>query len=151
MVERAVHIGEVVGPIPTGRTMFRLIIANYIFGLIAGYLLEFIYRSLQSKIIVKPLFINFQMYGLAAVSIYFIYLLNAPILLKVFFILVVTTGAELFLGYFYLKFKNIRLWNYSNERLNFKGLICPRFSFYWFIASMAYYYLIVPILIDKFI
>ena len=42
--------------------MFYKIIINFLIGLIGGFILEFVYRSIASKKIVLPKFINYQMY-----------------------------------------------------------------------------------------
>lgn len=33
--------------------------------------------------------------------------------------------------------KGIRMWDYSGQWLNYKGLICPLFSLFWFFLSIA--------------
>jgi uncharacterized membrane protein len=112
-----------------------------------GYFLELIYRSIKQKKLIRPLFINLQMYGLTAGFLSLIYFLDITLILRVLFILVFTTGIEFLVGYGYLKFKKIRLWNYSDQFLNYQGLICPIFSFYWLLISLFYFYLIIPLVI----
>ncbi|OQY40076.1 MAG: hypothetical protein B6229_02460 [Spirochaetaceae bacterium 4572_7] len=41
------------------------------------------------------------------------------------------TILELLTGEFFLRFYSLRLWDYTNNRFNYKGLVCPRFSIYW--------------------
>ncbi len=77
----------------------------------------------------------------------FLYLLSflyLPIAYLVIVIAVITSGLEFIIGYAYLKFKNVMLWDYSKEFMNFKGLICLKFSILWVILSLIYYYLIIP-------
>ena len=38
----------------------------------------------------------------------------------------------------------IKLWDYTEEWGNIKGIICPKFSFYWIVLSAVYYFLIHP-------
>ncbi|OGI76372.1 hypothetical protein A3C57_01175 [Candidatus Nomurabacteria bacterium RIFCSPHIGHO2_02_FULL_33_12] len=118
---------------------------HYLIGLVLGFILEFIYRSVESKRFIKPLFINLQMYGFSTAFLYFLSLFNLPIYFLILFILIFTTGIEFVIGYIYLKYNNIMLWDYSREYLNYKGLICLKFSIAWVILSLIYYYFIMPI------
>lgn len=43
---------------------------------------------------------------------------------------------------------HVRLWDYSNEWGNIQGLICPKFSLFWGLLGVAYYYLIHPNILD---
>ncbi|OQY40075.1 MAG: hypothetical protein B6229_02465 [Spirochaetaceae bacterium 4572_7] len=36
---------------------------------------------------------------------------------------------------------------FSNNRFNYKGLVCPRFSIYWTILSILFFYFIYPKLV----
>ena len=127
--------------------MITQIILNYIAGFIIGWILEWGYRSFVAKKQVRPLLINTQIYALSTVGLYFIYVLQAHLALKVILILVLTTGIEFIIGYTYLITKKVLLWDYTEERFNFKGIICLRFSLYWLLLSLVYYYLIIPRLI----
>lgn len=124
-----------------------LIVSNYIIGLIGGFILEFSYRSIEQNKLRMPLFADCQIYGLATVLIYLVYLLSAPVWFVSISLLVITTGLELAFGLYYLKYKNIRLWDYSAYAFNYKGLICLRFSFYWLVISIVYCYWIIPLLV----
>jgi len=128
--------------------MILIILNNYAVGLAIGYVLEFVYRFLKYKKIVKPLFVNSQMYGLTAAFLYFIYFLKLGILFQGLLILVFTTTVEFIVGYSYLKIKGVRLWDYSDQHFNYKGIICPTFSFYWLMVSLLYFYLVLPIFLS---
>ncbi len=56
----------------------------------------------------------------------------------------VMTAIELIAGLGCLKFFKIRLWDYTNEWGNFKGVICPKFTFYWTMIGVIYYFLCQP-------
>src|SRR3990167_4983999 len=114
-----------------------LIITNYLVGLVGGFILEFSYRSIEQKKLRMPLWVGCQIYGVATVLIYLVYLLSAPIWLVVILLLIITTGIELIFGLYYLNYKVLRFWDYSGYLLNYKGLICLQFSLYWLIISMA--------------
>lgn len=48
----------------------------------------------------------------------------------------IVTFLELTVGSMLLT-KGIRMWDYSGQWLNYKGLICPLFSMFWFFLSIA--------------
>jgi uncharacterized protein len=123
------------------------IIVNYFIGFFVGYILELGYRSFEAKKLIKPLLVNAQMYGLSAIGLYLIYIWQVNLVIKVFLILVLTTGIEFVFGYYYLKVKKFRLWDYSKERFNYKGIICLNFSLYWLIIALLYYYFVIPSII----
>jgi uncharacterized membrane protein len=43
----------------------------------------------------------------------------------------------------------IKLWDYSSCWGNIKGIICPKFSFYWMVLSAVYYFFIHPYILDS--
>ncbi len=113
-------------------------------GLCIGWLAEFSYRSLEKEKIVWPLFVNVYMYGCTAVASYLLYLYNAPTVTVILVLFFVTTGIELGTGYLFLRFKKVRLWDYSENVYNYKGIICAEFSLYWLGAALLYYYVVLP-------
>lgn len=54
------------------------------------------------------------------------------------------TLIEYIAGIVSLKCAHVRLWDYRNEWGNIEGVICPKFSFFWTLASAAYYFLLHP-------
>lgn len=54
------------------------------------------------------------------------------------------TAIEYLAGVLTLKYANVRLWDYSMEWGNFRGLICPKFSFFWALCSALYYFFFHP-------
>ena len=122
--------------------MILMLLINFGIGLFVGYLAEFSYRFKPERYYTKPLFINLQMYGFTAAFLYFIYFQKIPLVGVVLMVLMFTTGIEFITGYSYLRIKRVRLWNYSGEYLNYKGFICLRFSLYWLLMSLCYYFLI---------
>ena len=59
----------------------------------------------------------------------------------------VMTLIELIGGLISLKNK-IRLWDYRDRWLNYKGIICPLFSVIWTIVGALYYYIIAENIIN---
>ena len=125
--------------------MFYKIIMYFLIGLLIGYILEFMYRSLTARKIIFPKFINYQMYGLTGGFLYFLYMLNISLISKLIYMFIFPTVIEFIIGYSYLKIYGIYLWDYSNEIFNFKKIICPAYSFVWFVISLIYYLLIIPL------
>lgn len=128
--------------------MIIKLILLFVCGLIIGWILEFSFRSLQAKKIIKPRFADLQMYGFAGLFLYLISLSNFNLITKMIFILIFTTSLEFLTGFLFLKYKKIKLWDYSKNKFNYKGIICPLFIFIWLIISLIFYYLILPILIQ---
>ena len=51
-------------------------------------------------------------------------------------------------GELFIKGMHIKLWDYSRNRGNILGIICPQFSFYWWLLSAVYYFLIHPRILE---
>ena len=54
------------------------------------------------------------------------------------------TGVEYVTGLYLLKVNHIRLWDYSEQKWNIQGIICPKFSLAWTVLGAVYYFLIHP-------
>ena len=57
---------------------------------------------------------------------------------------ILMTIIEYIAGVIFIKGMKVMLWDYSKEKFNFQGIICPKFSFYWALLGAAYYFLIHP-------
>ncbi len=124
-----------------------VLIAILISGLVIGWVLEFLYRSLERGKITKPLFINEQMYMFTALFSYFLYVMNVRLIFMVLFLFLFTTGIEFVTGYLALKLKNVRLWDYSAYPYNYKGIVCLEFSVIWLVMALVYYLFALPLLV----
>jgi len=51
---------------------------------------------------------------------------------------------EFIAGLIFIVGMKIKLWDYSTCWGNIKGIICPLYSFFWYLLSAAYYFLIHP-------
>ena len=58
---------------------------------------------------------------------------------------------ELIAGLIFVKGFKVRLWDYTNLRGNIMGIICPMFSFFWFVITVIYYYALNPFIYQMFI
>jgi uncharacterized membrane protein len=60
----------------------------------------------------------------------------------------IMTLIELVGGLIAVKYFRVRLWDYSEEWMNFQGVICPKFSLIWGLVCAIYYFLIYPFMHD---
>ncbi len=60
----------------------------------------------------------------------------------------VMTLLELIAGLIFIKGLKIKLWDYSHLKGNYKGLICPLFSFIWMMIGVIYWFGIRPPILD---
>lgn len=58
------------------------------------------------------------------------------------------TAMEYAGGLIFIKGMHIKLWDYSRNWGNIQGIICPQYTFYWWILSAAYYFLIHPKILE---
>ena len=132
----------------------------FVIGSVTGYVIELLFRRFVSqKRWVNPGFMvgpyiplygfgTAILYGLSNVPISKFGLPNwANVLIILVTIGIALTLIELVAGLIFIKGLHMKLWDYSNQWGNFKGLICPLFSLIWFGAGAAYYFLLNPILI----
>ena len=54
------------------------------------------------------------------------------------------TLIELIAGEVFIIRRHLKLWDYSQMRFNYKGVICLRFSVYWALLGAVYYFFIHP-------
>lgn len=54
------------------------------------------------------------------------------------------TILEYVAGIIFIHGMKIKLWDYSDQWGNIKGIICPLFSFFWMLLSAIYYFLVHP-------
>ena len=118
----------------------QLIIIFFIFAF-AGWIIELVFRSIYERQFVNPGFHKgpwLPLYGLAGVIIYLVSGMFAgySILVRMFFYFILCTVLEFLAGIFLLKAFNKQYWDYSINRFNIMGLICPLYSCGWVIISI---------------
>ena len=122
-----------------------------------GWCIEVVYRGIRHRKVVNPGFLTgccLPIYGMGGAVLYFLSGLKLRALpheaLRIAAILlmaiVIMTVIELIGGIIALKYFRIRLWDYSKEWMNFKGVICPKFSLFWGVICAIYYFLGYPLL-----
>jgi len=125
----------------------------FFIGTVSGWFLELFWRRYFGgrKRWINPGFLNgpwLPLYGFGCIVLYLLCLPGWPVYVQapVFFILLTLLeyGAGLiFIGHF-----NIKLWDYSKNRFNIKGLVCPLYSFFWTVLGLVFSYGIYPYLED---
>jgi uncharacterized membrane protein len=121
----------------------------YLFALgsIIGWVLELFFRtSVHRKLINPGALIGpyLPLHGTGFVLIYYISILDISILSKALLFLIATTLIELVIGKYFLDVWHVRYWDYSKNKWNYQGLICPLFSIIWVILSLLFYFYIFP-------
>ncbi len=130
---------------------FAVILFLFFFGSLVGWCIELVFRNVvhKSDKIINPGFLNgpwLPLYGTGVVILYFISSIDMNIWIRAGFIILLMTFIELVAGLFFLKFYKVMLWDYSDRKFNFKGLICPTFSFFWGILGLVFYFGVYPFL-----
>lgn len=137
----------------------------FAFGSIIGWILEVFYRRFapdnKERKWVNPGFCigpYLPIYGFALCVLYSLATIGKEIgfdngftnhiILFVFMALCITV-VEYIAGVFCLKLFNIRLWDYRNEFLNFQGMICLKFTIFWWFLSAVYFFYIHPSMEDN--
>lgn len=129
---------------------YLFIFASFSF---VGWVMELCYRSYRTKNIVNPGFMSgcvVPLYGLGALILTILSQVlpepnSIPKLIFSFFVsMICLTGLELFSAYTNLKFYKLKLWDYSDEKLNYKGFICLKFSIIWGLLSILFRLAIYP-------
>lgn len=131
----------------------------FVIGSLVGYLIELFYRRFVSrKIWSNPGFLSgpyLPIYGMGVVVLFLVsnIRLGIPnqfltIIMKIIIIGISMTVIEFIIGIITTKIMKIKLWDYSNQKGNVMGIICPLYSFIWIIIGCLYYFFINPFLVD---
>ena len=131
----------------------------FIVGSVGGWILEFFYRHFvpsigQTKKWVNPGFLSgpwLPLYGTGLSCLYLMSFITFPGMdpdgwgTKILVLLIMVaamTVIELITGYIFIIRLNMRLWDYTDNRFNFYGLICPLYTFFWGIICAIYYFIV---------
>lgn len=135
--------------------IFLELVFLFCIGSMLGWVLELFFRRIVHGKWVNPGFLigpYLPIYGtgLVALSLMY-YFLNDKSLNPAIIILLmglIMTLIELIGGLIALK-DNVRLWDYSNRWMNYKGVICPLFSAIWTLVGAVFYYVLAPFVIKN--
>ncbi len=119
-------------------------------GAITGKILEFFWRLAHERKIISFGFCYgpyLPIYGAGTTILYVISLTSLPVWSKLILFPVTCTILELLVGLFLLQW-NKRLWDYSQKKWNYKGVISAFHSFIWFLLGIMFYYSCFPLLLQ---
>lgn len=140
--------------------LFLVLTFLFFVGSSAGWCLELVYRRFFSKnnperIWINPGFLTgpyLPLYGFSLVILFCLSFINVSfiensivqkIVLFAAMALIITLF-EYIAGLIFIKKMKIALWDYSKCWGNIQGIICPQYTFYWWLLSGIYYFLIHP-------
>lgn len=133
---------------------FILFLCIFYIGSFGGFLIEIIYRRFAHKKWVNPGSLvgpYTPMYGFALMTLTGVYLIFKNLEMNPFVVILIMgvamTLVELIGGFPYINKPN-KVWDYSKYWGNYKGIICPLFSFIWTVLSGIYYFFIGPFIIN---
>jgi len=113
-----------------------------------GWCLEVVYQAVEHGKFINRGFLNgpyCPIYGFGLIIVYgALEPLKENILVLYFGAVILTTALELITGFLLEKIFAQKWWDYSQERFNFKGYICLKFSLLWGIACLVTVRLIHP-------
>ena len=131
----------------------------FVIGSLAGYLIEVIYRRIAHRHWVNPGFLvgpYLPIYGFGTIILYGISSINftslgvskpVEILVVVLTFTVFLTLIEFLAGIIFIKGFKLKLWDYSERKFNYQGLVCPMFTFIWTLLGVGYYFLLHPLFV----
>lgn len=128
-------------------------------GALIGYLIELFYRRfISQKKWMNPGFLTgpyLPLYGFGLVILYVICELNLnfkdfslEVILKTLLILFSMTLIEFIAGLIFIKGMKIKLWDYSDQKGNILGIVCPLYSLFWGVIGFIYYIFIHQFICD---
>ncbi len=122
---------------------------------ILGYLLEVSFRSIRDRRFVNPGLLKgpyLMLYGAAGIILSGAVTLLHPVswIVKVPVYFFITTGLELGSGFLAQRLFHATLWDYSDQRFNYKGHICLKFSLIWICLAFVFEYALYPVYLHLF-
>lgn len=122
-------------------------------GSMLGWILELFFRRIVHGKWVNPGFLigpYLPIYGIGLLTLslmyYFLHDTSLHPILIILLMGLLMTLIELIGGLIGLK-NDVKLWDYSDRWMNFKGIICPLFSAIWTLIGGIYYFFLAPIVI----
>lgn len=115
------------------------ILFNFVFYSFFGWILEEVYSFFTLGYFKEEGFLSIPfkpMYGIAmCILILFYYKFEVSNFFFILLCLIVPTTVEFISGYMLRHIFNLEFWCYDNQILNFKGLICLKFTLCWTVLS----------------
>lgn len=147
--------------------MNELLVLSFLFfiGSIIGWIIELFYRrffspsGMEEKKWINPGFLTgpyLPLYGFSLCALYLMAHINITFIENKFmqqivlfiFMAIIVTAIEYIAGVIFIRRMKIKLWDYSDEWCNIKGIICPKYSFFWTLLSAIYYFAVHPVILN---
>ncbi|MBR3056847.1 MAG: putative ABC transporter permease [Clostridiales bacterium] len=113
-----------------------------------GWILEVIYYGFDEGRFINRGFLNGPLCPVYGVGFYGVILILEKIKFNFFLLffgsMTICTFVEFWAGFILFKLFKMRWWDYTDEKLNLWGFICPKFSLYWGIACSFGIYVLHP-------
>lgn len=143
---------------------FLILMFLFFIGCTLGWVMELFFRrftkSNTSRKWMNPGFLvgpYLPIYGFGLCSLYLLAGLERfdvfenPVVNKIVLfamMAVAMTLIEYIAGVIFIKIMKVKLWDYSNEKFNFQGIICLKFSIFWSLLGAVYYFFIHPYILN---
>ena len=146
--------------------MSNILILAFLFfaGCLIGWGIEVIFRRFEpnnkARKWINPGFLigpYLPLYGFGLCSLYllaglekFIHTDNTALQKFILFLLmaIAMTVIELIAGEIFIVKMHVKLWDYTGNKFNYKGIICPLYSLIWAALGAVYYFFIHPYILD---
>lgn len=146
--------------------MSNILILAFLFfaGCLIGWGIEVIFRrfepSNKARKWINPGFLigpYLPLYGFGLCTLYllaglekFIHTDNTALQKFILFLLmaIAMTVIELIAGEIFIVKMHVKLWDYTGNKFNYKGIICPLYSLIWAALGAVYYFFIHPYILD---
>jgi uncharacterized membrane protein len=120
-------------------------------GTLVGWIIELFWRRFvsDSKRWINPGFLQgpwLPLYGFGTILLFLLSSLDIPIYLLALIFLIGLTLLEYVAGIIFVNHFKIKLWDYSRNWGNIKGLICPLYSILWTLLGLFFYFILFPFL-----
>lgn len=123
-------------------TYYYFLFYSFIIYAFLGWVLEVLYHLYKQKRFVNRGFLHGPLCPIYGVMGVFLIVLLTPVSENVLYIFVggtiIASLLELITGYLLQVSFNTKWWDYSDEKFNFKGYICLRFSIIWGVISIIF-------------
>ncbi len=116
-----------------------------------GWIIETIFRSIiEEKKLINPGFLKgpyLPIYGFGGITLFILskYLIGEHIIYSIFAFFISLTFIELITGLIFENYFKIKLWDYSKQIFNYKGIICLEFSLYWTFLGLVFQKYLYPL------
>ena len=103
-----------------------------------GWVVEVVYYGLEEGRFINRGFLNGPLCPVYGIGFYGVILLLERLSYNFFLLffgsMIICTFVEFWAGFILYRIFKLRWWDYRDEKYNFMGFICPKFSLYWGIA-----------------